>query len=202
MQSVMWCIAELGLACERIDAGQRYGVIDTPAFRAMNPNGTIPVLRDGDGEPLWESAAILRYLAGRYGAPPFWPADGLARAQVDKWAEWAKINVTLGFTHPIFWKLVRTAPAERDTAAIDQAVARFDQTLAIAEAQLARHRHLAGEDFTLADIQFGHLLYRYYDIPISRADYPSLRRYYEDLTTRAAYREHVMVSYEELRVTA
>ena len=63
VQAVMWCIAELGLEHERIDAGLTYGVVDTPEYLAMNPNGMIPTIRDGDNPPLWEAGAILRYLA-------------------------------------------------------------------------------------------------------------------------------------------
>ena len=201
VQALMWCIGELGLPYERHDAGHRYGGTGTPEFLAMNPNGTVPVLRDGDGEPLWETGAILRYLAARYGAPPFWPAEGLARARVDKWAEWSKINAAMAFTAPIFWRVVRTAPADQDSAAIGQAIRTLDRALDIAEAQLSRHAFLAGDDFTLADVQFGHVLFRYFDIPIARHDRPALRRYYEALATRPAFREHVMVSYEELRVS-
>ena len=200
VQALMWCMGELGLPHRRHGAGHRHGGTDTPEFLAMNPNGTVPVLRDGDSEPLWETGAILRYLAGRYGSAPFWPAEGLARAHVDKWAEWSKINVALGFTAPIFWKVVRTAPAKRDPVAIGQAVAMLDRSLDIAEAQLARGAFLAGDEFTLADIQFGHVLFRYSDIPIARRDRPALRRYYDALTARPAFREHVMVPYEELRV--
>lgn len=200
VQALMWCIGELGLPYERHDAGQRFGVTDTPAFLAMNPNGTVPVLRDGDNEPLWETGAILRYLASRYGAAPFWPAEGPARAVVDKWAEWSKINVAQNFTAPVFWRVVRTAPSKQDPAAIGQAVHTLDAVLGIAEAQFSRGRFLAGDSFTLADIQFGHVLYRYFDLPIPRWDHPALRRYYDALTTRPAFREHVMVSYEGLRV--
>ena len=124
----------------------------------------------------------------------------MARAQIDKWAEWSKINVAQGFTAPIFWKVVWTAPASQDPAAIGRAVSTLDKFLDIAEAQLPRGGFLAGGDFTLADIQFGHVLFRYFDIPIARPDRPMLRRYYDALTTRPAFREHVMVSYEELRV--
>lgn len=70
-----------------------------------------------------------------------------------------------------------------------------------AEAQLSRGAFLAGDSFTLADVQFGHVLYRYFDIPIARRNRPTLERYYKELTARPAFREHVMVSYEELRVT-
>jgi glutathione S-transferase len=196
----MWCIGELGLAYEQHDAGHIYGVTDTPAFLAMNPNGTVPVLRDGEGELLWETGAILRYLAGRYGAAPFWPAEGFARARVDQWAEWSKINVTLGFTAPIFWKVVRTAPSQQDPIAISQAVTKLDKLLDIAEAQLSRSAYLASDDFTLADVQFGHVLFRYFDISITRQGRPALRRYYDALVMRPAFCEHVMTSYEELRV--
>jgi len=84
MQALMWCVGELGLAYVRHDAGHRFGGLDTPDFLAMNPNGVIPVVRDGDGEPLWETGAILRYLAGRYGdGGAFWPADPVQRVRVD-----------------------------------------------------------------------------------------------------------------------
>lgn len=202
VQALMWCIGELGLPYARHDVGHRYGGNDTPEFLAMNPNGTVPVLRDGDSTPLWETGAILRYLANRYGSDPFWPADLLERAHVDKWAEWSKINVTLGFTAPIFWPVVRTAPAERDPEALVRAIANFDGILDIAEHQLARNAWLAGPHFTLADIQFGHVLYRYFDIEISRKTRPVLDHYYQALLQRPAFTEHVTVSYEELRVPA
>ena len=201
VQAALWCLAELGVPFERIDAGFTYGVTDTPAFLAMNPNGLVPVIRDGEGaEPLWETAAILRYLAGRYGVGTFWPGDLAARAQVDKWAEWAKVTVASRFMQPVFWQLVRTASKDRDMAAVAKAVESVGKTLAIAEAELASHAFLAGEAFTLADIQLGHILYRYYDLPIARPDLPALRRYYDRLAERPTYREHVMVAYDELRV--
>ena len=200
VQAVMWCLAELGIEVERFDVGHSYGGTDTAAFRAMNPTGRIPVLKDGDAAPLWESAAILRYLASRYGSAPFWPPDLEARARVDVWAEWAKINVSANFTAPIFWRLVRTPSRERDMAAIQRSVDLLVATLRIAEDRLAAHAYLAGDDFTLADIQLGHLLYRYYDIAIARPPYLALRRYYDALTARPAYRDHVMVPYDDLRV--
>jgi glutathione S-transferase len=200
VQALMWCIGELGLPFQRHDVGHRYGGNDTPEFLDMNPNGTVPVLKDGEGEPLWETGAILRYLATRYGAAPFWPQDLAARAPVDKWTEWSKINVALNFTAPIFWRVVRTASRDRDETAIAEAMRVLGNKLDIAETQLARHAFLAGGDFTLADIQLGHVLYRYFDIAIDRPGRAALRRYHEGLTTRPAFREHVMVSYEELRV--
>ena len=106
VQSVMWCIAELGLPHERIDAGLMYGVNNTPDYLAMNPNGTIPTLIDDDGPAMWESGAILRYLANSYADEPFWPKDPLRRADVDRWAEWAKVSVQMNFNAPIFLSLI------------------------------------------------------------------------------------------------
>lgn len=199
VQALMWGIGELGLPYDRHDAGHRYGGLDTPAFRAMNPNGTVPVLRDGQGEPLWETGAILRYLAGRYGPASFWPPEGPARAQIDKWAEWSKLNIAMNFTAPIFWRVVRTAPAGRDHAAISQALENITRFLDIAEARLSRTAFLASDDLTVADIQFGHVLFRYFDIAIERPEHPAIRRYFDDLSARSAFREHVMVPYDELR---
>jgi glutathione S-transferase len=197
----MWTIGELGLSVQRHDIGHKFGGNDTAEFLEMNPNGTVPVLKDGEGQPLWESGAILRYLSNRYGVAPFWPPSLEKRAHIDKWAEWSKINVTMNFTGPIFWRMVRTAPKNRDEAAIAGAISRLVNILYIAETQLARHAFLAGDDFTLADIQFGHVLYRYFDLAIDRPHLPALRRYYDGLVTRPAFREHVIVSYEELRVS-
>lgn len=199
VQVLMWCIGELGLPFQRFDVGHRYGGNDTPEFLAMNPNGTVPVLRDGDGEPIWETGAILRYLGNRYGSEPFWP-EGLAqRTRVDQWAEWSKINIALNFTAPIFWRVVRTPPKDRDGDAIAQAVALLGKKLDIANARLTSQAFLAGDDFTLADVQFGHVMYRYFDIAIDRPRHSAVERYYERLCRRPAFQEHVMVSYEELR---
>ncbi|TMV84552.1 glutathione S-transferase family protein [Thioclava sp. BHET1] len=201
VQAVMWAIGEMELPYHRIDAGFRYGVVDTPEFLAMNPNGLVPVVRDGDGPALWESGAILRYLAGRYGPESFWPADPVERADVDRWAEWSKISIAMGFAGPVFWKVVRTAPSQQDPIAIRAGIDALEKKLAIAEARLEGQAYLAGTQFTLADILFGHILFRYYDIDIERAELPALRSYYERLAARPAYVKHVMVPYDELRVS-
>lgn len=199
IQVLMWCVGELDLHVVRHDVGHRYGGTDTAAFYALNPNRTVPVLQDGDNPPLWETGAILRYLANRYATGAFWPEALFARTEVDRWAEWAKLNIALGFTTPVFWRVVRTPEAERDLCAIATAVTAFEQKLDIAEQQLARHPFLAGDAFSLADIQFGHVLYRYYDIAINRKPLPHLRAYYARLMQRPAFQKHVMVSYDKLR---
>ncbi|SLN57929.1 Glutathione S-transferase GstB [Falsiruegeria litorea R37] len=202
VQALMWCVGEIGLSFTRHDVGHLHGGLDTDAFGALNPNRTVPVLQDGEDAPIWETGAILRYLATRYAKDGFWPQDPARRAQVDKWAEWAKINVAMEFTGPVFWQRVRTAPWGQNPKAIAAAVQTLETKLALADGQLEKHAFLVGTTLTLADIQLGHILFRYYDIDIERAKLPNLRRYYDALSERPAYREHVMVSYDALRVTS
>ncbi len=199
VQCVMWCIAELNLPFERIDAGLMYGVNKTPEYLAMNPNGTIPTLIDGDNPPLWESGAILRYLASVYADGTFWPKDPFKRADIDRWAEWAKINVQMNFSKPIFWPVVRLATGTEDAEAIKTAITNFENILTIAQDKLEHHNFLAGDSLTLADIQFGHVLYRYFELEIQRAELPGIRRYYDMLTQMPHYRSHVMINFDELR---
>ncbi|MBN3053763.1 glutathione S-transferase family protein [Pectobacterium brasiliense] len=200
VQALMWCIGELGIDYERYDVGHKYGGNDTPEFLAMNPNGTVPVIRDGNALPMWETGAILRYLAGKYGSDTFWPHDIDARVEIDKWGEWAKINIAMNFTAPVFWKVVRTAAKDRDEQALQNALQVLHNKFSIAEQQIRNNGYIAGGDFSLADIQFGHVLYRYFDIDIERPLYPFIKRYYEELKKRPAFSEHVIISYEELRV--
>lgn len=199
VQAVMWTIAELGLDHKRLDYGHVHGGVDTPEFLAMNPNALVPVVIDGHAPPLWESAAIVRYLGARYATEPFWPADPLARAQVDMWAEWGKTTLYGAFTVPVFWTVIRTRAADRDEAALARALKRLDSVLDILEARLSSSPFVGGSDFTFADIIVGHILYRYFTIEISRSSRPALERYYAELTARPAYSKHVMVSYDSLR---
>ncbi|MCP5087304.1 MAG: glutathione S-transferase family protein [Rhodobacteraceae bacterium] len=201
VQALMWGVGELGLAYERHDCGEVIGGLDTPEFQAMNPHRRIPVLVLENGEALFETAAILRFLAGRNGSETFWPADPVARAKVDMWADWAKNDIAANFTGPVFWRTTRTAPERQDSAAIALALENFEAELATADTRLAEHSYLCGAHFTLADIMFGHVLYRYFDTGLARKPTPNVLKYYEKLAQRPAYQEHVMVSYDALRNT-
>ena len=199
VQLVLWALDELGLEFDRIDAGFTYGVVDSADFFRMNPNRLVPVLVDGDSAPIFESAAILRYLADCDGKDNFWPKNAIARAQVDKWAEWAKWNVGHAFIANVFYGLVRIPANKIDHNAIKLAVIDLEKVLALADARLETSTYIASSQFTVADITLGYCLYRYYDIDVTRAELPNLRRYYDLLTTRPAFQRHVMVSYDELR---
>ena len=166
----MWCIAELGLSYHRHDIGHQLWY-RTPDFIAMNPNRTVPVLGT-QALPLGKRCNPALFVKSLCNCP-FWPSDPSGQAQIDKWAEWSKICIT-NFTVPTFWALVRTPAAKRNYDAIRQAVLKFEDRLKIADHQLSQNEYLAETTF-LADISLGHILYRYFDIDITRAELPHLR---------------------------
>lgn len=199
VQTVMWLVAELGLDHKRHDVGGAYGGTQTPDYLAMNPMGRVPVIEDGS-VTLFESQAILRYLAARHRAEALWPADPVARAPVDQWMEWAKVNFYPALTYKVFWQLIRTTAKERNHARVAEGVDELKILMQIAEQQLAKHGWLACDRMTLADIAFGTHLFRYFTVPFDRADLPALAAYYEKLCARPAYAAHAMVSFDALRV--
>ncbi|MBP7000798.1 glutathione S-transferase family protein [Amaricoccus sp.] len=197
VQAVLWTAAELGLAVERIDAGFGFGVTDTPEYRAMNPNGLVPVLRD-ENVTMFESAAIARYLCARYARFPFWPEDPVARAPVDMWAEWGKTTLQPSFLRPVFFPVL-IGEGGPGTPAWEKARAEFERNLDILEGQLGEGPWITGADFTLADVEVGLPLYRYYTLEgLPRAERPRLQGYYDRLNERPGY-AHVAVSYDVLR---
>jgi len=197
-QLVMWAVDELGLAHERLDYGGVFGKTDTPEYRAMNPMGYVPVLRDGT-LTLFESGAILRYLGARYGAEPFWPARPEHRAKIDIWAEWGKVTLAPAIT-AVFLLVTRVPPSKRDSKAIADAVTKAERLLAMLVDRLGSGPWLAGADFTYADIPVAYLLYRYYTLPVVRSPIPSIEAYYERLRDRPAFRKHSMVNFDSLYI--
>ena len=173
----------------------------TPEYLAVNPNGKVPTVRDGDGAPMWESAAIVRYLGARYGSETFWPSDPARRAPLDMWAEWAKTTLVPALIGGLFFPLVRTRESDRDPALVRANAEKLKPIARMLDARLSGGTFLGGEEPCFADIMVATPLYRYFTLDFDRADTPALSAYYERLTQRPRYAEHVMVSYESLRAT-
>ena len=198
VQKVLWFASELGLAHEHIPAGGSFGRLDEPEFRAMNPHGKVPVLEDGD-VAVWESHAVLRYLAARYGAGTFWSDDAAERSRADRWMDWSQTVLQPTFLMGIFWGYYRTPEAQRDIKAIEISLARCADQFRLLDRILADQPFLIGERLTLADIPAGTALYRYFELDIARPALPHVEAWYRRLQERPAYREHVMVPFGELR---
>ena len=131
-----------------------FGKNNEPAYLAMNPNGRVPTLVDGDFV-LWESNSVMRYLCLAYGrGSPIYPAAAKQRAAVDRWLDWT-LSTLQPVDRPVFWALVRTPVEQRDMAAIQKDVDAEAVVWRIVENQLATRRFIEGDDFTIADIAVG-----------------------------------------------
>lgn len=199
VQKVMWTVGELGLEHERLDVGGHFGGLDTPEYRAMNPNMRVPTVVFDDGVVMWESNAVVRYMARHDPQRRLWPAGGQPEASAEMWQEWAQIAVGNPVTG-LFWAVVRTAPSKRDPKVIAGHLSNALEGLALAENQLARHPFLAGDSLSIADIVFGTALYRYHEMAIERPVLPNVAAYYQRLVARPAYAEHAMVDFSSLAV--
>ena len=189
VMKVLWAATEIGLDYDRVDAGMSFGVVDTPDYRAMNPNGRVPTVVDGD-LTLWESNAIVRYLAAKHAAGGLWPEDPGARADLDRWMDWQQTTFNPAMT-PVFWGLVRTPADKRDPAAIAAGVEQTNAALAILDARLEGRDWIGGDAFTMADIPVGPNLHRYFNLDFEKADLPNVRRLYDNMLARPGYVEHI-----------
>ena len=187
VQKVVWCADELGLDYERIDCGGKFGKNDTPEYLAMNPNGLIPVIDDG-GFILYESNAIVRYLAARDPRHALWPEDVRMKADADRWMEWQSTSFTPAMWGA-FWHLVRIPEDKRDTALIESSRARSEKLAGILDAHLATRSYLTGEVFTTADIVVGCATHRWLNLPARIERRPHLERWYGELKSRPGSRQ-------------
>ena len=197
VQKAVWVLEELSLPYKRIDAGGSFGGLDDPAYRALNPHGKVPTLRD-DHTVVWESDAIVRYLAARYGQGRLWPEDPVARAEVDQWLAWANTALYRDWID-LFWMCVRTPPDQQDAAGIEARRQRTAERLATLDGQLATRPFVCGEVLSLADIAAGMTLYRWFEMPIDRPALPQLAGWYDRLRERPAYLKAVCVPFDDLR---
>lgn len=182
VQKVVWCADELGLRYERTDVGGTFGGNDTPEYLAKNPNGLIPVIED-DGFVLYESNAIVRYLAAKHAPETLWPSDLRRRGDIDRWMEWQSTGYTPAML-VAFWQLCRTPAEKRDAAAVEASRVKSEKFSAVLEAHLAGRSFVAGEAFSPADIVVGCAAHRWLGLPIERAPLPNVERWYAALKSR------------------
>jgi glutathione S-transferase len=197
VQKVQWLLGELGLEFEQREVGGRFGGLDTPEFGALNPHRRVPVLVDGD-LVVWESHAILRYLAATYGSDSLWPRSAGARSFPDRWLDWAQSALQPDFMG-IFWGWYRTPEAQRNPRAVDAALRACERHFQLLDAQLESSDFLLGKELTLADIPTGACLYRYFEMGLPVPHPPRVEAWYLRLCARPAYRAGIMIPFEELR---
>lgn len=192
VQKVMWMIGELDLDHERIDAGLQFGVNDTPEYLAKNPNGLVPTLEDGD-VIVWESHAVVRYLADKYGAGTPWrPDDAASRAHAGQWMDWYASRLNAPMT-TIFWNVVRHPPEKRDPDAVRAATDEAENIWTILDRELASKDFIGGGAPSVGDIPVGCAVHRWTAMDFDKPSFTHVDAWYARLSDRPAYREHVML---------
>ena len=163
VQKVVICANELGVAYERVDAGGKFGIVGTPEYKRLNPNSLVPTIEDGDFV-LWESNAIVRYLARTYGNGGLWPKDPRMAADADRWMDWqaTTLNPALG---DAFMQLVRTPPDQRNMSAVAASLKRTEPHMAVLDAHLEGRRYVSGDALTMADIPLACTAHRWLGLP-------------------------------------
>lgn len=189
VQKVLWCCAELDVPFHRTDLGGPFGGNREAEYLKLNPNGLVPTVSDGD-LVLWESNAIVRYVAARYGAGILCPEDFAERAAADKWMDWQLGTLWADF-RPAFIGLVRTPREERDPAAIGASLEETSRDWAMLDAHLASREYVTGPTLSMADIPLGATIHRWFSLDLEREPMPNVEAWYARLRERPAYAAYV-----------
>ena len=189
VRKVLWACDEIAIPYVREDWGRGHRSPSEPAFLALNPMAMVPVL-DDDGQILWESNTIVRYLAASRGRTDLLPTAAAARAHVEKWMDWQASDFNNTWRY-VFQALVRRAPEFTDPIATRRSLDAFTRAIAIVDAR-ARETgaYIAGDTFTVADIVIGLSVHRWYSLPVEHEPFEHLARYYALLGARPAFGSH------------
>jgi len=190
VRKVLWACAALDLPFENENWGVAPKLLTDPSFLALNPNGLVPVLKDGDFV-LWESNSIIRYLANRYesGDRPhrLYPVDPQPRAQVDRWIDWQATDLNQAWMYS-FMALVRHSPTHTDAEALRLSNEKWTKQMHIMEAQLTQTgAYIAGAHFSLADIPVALSVNRWFSTPFEHANLPAVSDYFERLRAQPGF---------------
>ncbi len=189
VRKVLWICDELELEWTREDWGIGFRSPTEPDFLRLNPNALVPVIKDGSFV-LWESHAILRYLARKHEAFELLPQDTEKQAIVDQWMGWASTELNKAW-RGVFLGLMRPTPGFDKPEQIEAATADWIRQMHLLENHLAANGgELAGASFTLADIPIGLVVNRWFMSPVDRPDLPHVAAYYDRLGERPPYRAH------------
>lgn len=185
VRKVLWLCEELGLSHEREDWGVGFASTQTPEFLKLNPNGLVPVIRD-QNFVLWESNAIIRYLARAYGPETLYPSDAQASAVIDQWIDWQGTELNPSWSYA-FMAMVRRSPLHTDPGLIESSLRSWTKNMRILDAQLLSTKEFVQGKFSLADIPIGLSVHRWFSTPLKHPPLLGVQEYYERLTERRAY---------------
>jgi glutathione S-transferase len=201
-QRVLWTLVEAGVPYELTLAsgttGEKgyvwqgevpFGIVDNASYLSMNPNGTIPTIDDG-GFILWESNAIVAYLARRYAASRLFGADETMFARALQWMIWANYSMDPAL-HALILHLERLPASQRSAETVEVSRREVVRRLELMEARLALSTYFAGDVFTIGDIPLGISTQRFFHFELERPDLPHVEGWLARLGEREGFRVHV-----------
>ena len=191
VQKVLWACDELELSYQREDIGGDFGGTQESKYLAMNPNGLVPTMID-NGNVLWESNAIIRYLCENHAPNVLLPEDPWQVALAQQWMDWQQ-TVLAPAIRPVFWGLVRTPEDERNVDEIAAGQTQTASAMTILDHHLSQNTFVAGSSLSFGDIPVGIMAYRWFQLDIERIELPHLARWYQSLADRKAYRDRAMI---------
>lgn len=166
-----------------------FGIVDTAAYRSMNPNGAIPTIDDG-GFILWESNAIVAYLARRYAPDRLFGGNEVTFARALQWMIWANYSMDPAL-HALILHLERLPASQRSAETVEVSRRDVVRKLELMEAQLARSAYFAGDAFTIGDIPLGISTQRFFHFELERPVLPRIEGWLARLREREGFRAHV-----------
>ena len=179
VRKVRWTADLIGIDYETEDWGLPNRDPNVPEFLALNPNALVPVIVD-DGFVLWESNAIMRYLAESRRSG-LWPVAVQERGLVDQWLSWqvSELNAQWGYA---VQALLRKNPAFTDEQRIADSIRNWSAKMQMLEAQLQKGGGFAANGrLSIADIGLALSSHRWFSTPFDHPDLPAVREHYERL---------------------
>ena len=186
VQKVIWLLEEMGESYKREDYGRQFNNTQDAAYLALNPNGKVPTLIDGD-TVVWESNTILRYLANKRGSP-LYPADAAGRGQVERWMDWQLAS--LNGPYLAIFRDAKKPEAERSPSWSKDAE-ELAQQLQILAGALKTGAWIAGGAMSLADICLGPIIHRCLEFPIPLPALDRLQAWRGQVAARPAFQKAV-----------
>ena len=186
VRKVLMTLQELGIAFERIDAGQAFGIVQTPAYRAKNPNALVPMVEDGDFT-LWESNVVVRYLCAKHAPGTLYPEELRARFDAERWMDWQQTTFNPA-GRDAFMQLIRTPAEQRKPELIEKSRAATEALWDLLDAHLAQRAYIGGAQFTMADIPLACEMHRWSGLPLPHPARAHLDRWYQSILARPCSR--------------
>ncbi len=185
---------QIGMPLELVIVDLTKGEQRKPEYLELNPTGRTPTLVD-DGFALWESSAIMRYLADKRETPLF-PKDARTRADIARWDSWHGQHWSRGAVPFLFENLVKKVMGigEPDEKVLAQAAQTFHQEAAVLDRHLGRHEWLVDDAMTLADFIVVAPLAYAEQARIPLENYSNIKRWLARLMALPAWQETTPVS--------